>query len=239
MIIKICGITTREDAIAAAEAGATALGFNFYPESPRYVTPQRAAELGAGLEVLKVGVFVDESAARIREIAHVANLDIAQLHGSETPDQVPPMRVWKAFRSNIDWTAELFDSYNVEAYLLDGAEPGSGQVFPWSRVPGNCEKNMDDRSLTVTNQLRTRVSAADYRATGASKQFTERFFSQSQAKGRKIILAGGLDDSNVGEAIRTLPLWGVDACSRLERSPGIKDHEKVLRFVQAARGSLT
>jgi phosphoribosylanthranilate isomerase len=194
MMIKICGMTNREDAVAAADAGATALGFNFYPQSPRYITPEHAAAIGSGLSVLKVGVFVDEPPARIEEIARAARLDIAQLHGSERPDQMPDLPVWKAFRATIDWTPDLFDSYKADAYLLDGVEPGSGQVFCWKRA-----------------------EALRYR----------------------IILAGGLDETNVGEAIRTLDLWGVDACSRLERAPGLKDHQKMLRFVKAARGYLS
>jgi phosphoribosylanthranilate isomerase len=194
MMVKICGITNRADAIAAVEAGASALGFNFFPHSRRCVRPEQAAEIGLGLSVLKVGVFVNESAARIEEIMRLAGLDVAQLHGDETPEQMPNVPAWKAFRASSPWTVDLFDAYCADAYLLDGAEPGSGRSFPWERVP-----------------------VGRYR----------------------IILAGGLDEGNVGEAIRTMKLWGVDACSRLEKAPGIKDHEKVLRFVRAARGSLS
>jgi phosphoribosylanthranilate isomerase len=194
MMVKICGITNRADANAAVDAGASALGFNFYPQSRRFVTPEQAAQIGAGFPVLKVGVFVDEAPARIEEIVRIASLDIAQLHGNESPDRMPNLRVWKAFRASVEWTPELLDAYNADAYLLDAAEPGSGRTFSWDRIP---------------------------------------------VLQHRIILAGGLDDTNVGEAIRTLRLWGVDACTRLERAPGIKDHEKVVRFVKAARGSLS
>src|SRR5688572_16532064 len=98
-MIKICGITNREDALAAAEAGASALGFNFYPKSPRFIRPEVAAVLSDGLSVIRVGVFVDEPPERIDEIARIAHLDIAQLHGTEAPDQMPNVRVWKAFRA--------------------------------------------------------------------------------------------------------------------------------------------
>jgi phosphoribosylanthranilate isomerase len=191
MMVKICGITNRVDAIAAVDAGASAVGFNFYARSPRYITPEQAAEIGSGLTILKVGVFVDEDPSRVEAIARIAGLDVAQLHGSETPGSMPDLTVWKAFRATIDWTPELFDAYNADAFVLDGVAPGSGQRFAWDRVP----------------TLRHRI-----------------------------ILAGGLDDSNVGDAIRALSLWGVDACSRLEKAPGIKDHQKVMRFVKAARG---
>jgi phosphoribosylanthranilate isomerase len=194
MMVKICGITNRADAIAAVEAGASAIGFNFYVESPRFITPQQAAEIGRGLNILKVGVFVDEDPARVEDVVRVAGLDVAQLHGNEPADSMPNLTVWKAFRASVDWTPELFDSCNADAYLLDGVAPGSGQTFAWDRIP---------------------------------------------AVRHRIILAGGLDATNVAEAIRTLPLWGVDACSRLENTPGVKDHQKVLRFVQAARGILS
>ena len=77
MMIKICGITRREDAMAAVEAGASAIGFIFYPKSPRYIRPSVAAELGAGLAILKVGVFVDEDPAIIESAMHAAKLDVA------------------------------------------------------------------------------------------------------------------------------------------------------------------
>jgi phosphoribosylanthranilate isomerase len=194
MIVKICGITNRHDAVAAIDAGASALGFNFYPRSPRCVSPEQAAEIGRDLKVLKVGVFVDSPVSQVEAIARTAGLDVAQLHGYEMPDQLPNMRVWKAFRASTELTPELFNAYAVEAFLLDGPEPGTGVTFTWSHAEG----------------LKHRI-----------------------------IVAGGLDDTNVAEAIRTLQPWGVDACSRLESAPGIKDHQKVLRFVRAARGELS
>lgn len=187
MMVKICGITNREDALAAVEAGATALGFNFYAKSPRYISPEAAAEIGADLAVLKVGVFVDEP--NIRAIAMRAHVDIAQLHGSESPEQVPAgLRVWKAFRVAPGWDGAGLSLYTAEAFLLDGPTPGAGKTFDW----------------TVACGL------------------------------HNIILAGGLGPDNVAEAIRKVRPWGVDACSRLERSPGLKDYEKMRRFVRAA-----
>src|SRR6266849_1807955 len=94
VLIKVCGITRREDAEAAVEAGASALGFIFYPNSPRYVAPEKAAALGAGLPVWKVGVFVDETPAAIEAVMCAARLDVAQIYGGGAPDGV---RVWKAF----------------------------------------------------------------------------------------------------------------------------------------------
>lgn len=184
MMVKVCGITRREDAEAAVAAGATALGFVFYPGSPRYVTPEQAAELGQGLDVWKVGVFVKETAASIEAVMRAAKLDIAQVYGGEAPKGV---RVWRAFRMN-----EGFDpgpAAGAEAVLLDG--PANGIRFDWSQVP--------------------------------------------DAVARKLIVAGGLDAANVAEAIRVTGAWGVDASSRLEIAPGIKDPEKIRQFVEAAK----
>ena len=182
MMIKVCGITRREDAEAAVEAGASALGFIFYAKSPRYVTPSTAAALGEGLKnILKVGVFVDESPAAIESVMRSARLDVAQIYGKTYPEKVK--RVWKAFRPADGVVAD-----GAEAILLDG--PANGISFDWS-------------------------SAID--------------------PDHKIIVAGGLDASNVAEAIRIAEPWGVDASSRLESAPGIKDHQKVRRFIEAAR----
>ncbi len=140
MMVKICGITNRDDALAAIDGGAAALGFNFYPASPRYIAPDRAAEIAAGLPagVWKVGVFVDEPPETVLRIARQVGLDIAQLHGSETPEQYPRgMRVWKAIRMG-PAGAVGSPTFGAEAVLLDG--PASGQVFDWTRVPQGIDK---------------------------------------------------------------------------------------------------
>jgi phosphoribosylanthranilate isomerase len=187
-MVKICGITRREDAEAAVEAGASALGFVFYPPSPRCVTPARAAELGAGLPVLKVGVFQDEATASIEAIMHAAKLDIAQTYNCAAPAGV---RVWNAFR--IVPGIGAFAGPRNGTVVLDG--PANGVAFAWSGV-----------DWSVATDI-----------------------------GLKIVLAGGLDATNVADAIRTVKPWGVDASSKLESAPGVKDHEKVRRFVEAAR----
>jgi phosphoribosylanthranilate isomerase len=135
MMVKICGITNREDALAAIEGGAAALGFNFYPESPRYITPEETAEISAGLPaVWKVGVFVDEAPERVWRIARRAGLDIAQLHGSESRENYPRgIRVWKAIRVRDGHVPEMLD-FPAEAVLLDG--PASGESFDWRNIPG-------------------------------------------------------------------------------------------------------
>lgn len=199
MMVKICGITNLDDALAAVEAGASAIGFNFYAPSPRYVPPESAAKISERLpgSITKVGVFVNESAAAVAKIAGEAGLDVAQLHGDEPPEAFPPgIRVWKAFRVGPGWSARELRLYPAEAFLLDasatGVYGGSGQSFDWTLA---------------------------------------------RDTGRRVILAGGLDAGNVGGAIRIARPWGVDAASRLESAPGKKDHEKMRRFVAAARAA--
>jgi phosphoribosylanthranilate isomerase len=166
MFVKICGITNREDALAAVEAGARAVGFIFYHKSPRSVTAAQIESFVNEIpkDIWKVGVFVDESPARIEQIGEQLGLDIAQLHGHEAPEQHPRgLRVWQAFRITEDRIPEPVRS--AEAMLLDG--PATGQPFDWSL-------------------------AASYPG--------------------KLIVAGGLDETNVRQAVaiallaaRTMP----------------------------------
>lgn len=195
MIIKVCGITTQADSLAAIAAGANALGFNFWPSSPRYLSVDRAAEFVPALPagVLRVGVFVNASAAEIVEAAERAALDIVQLHGaSEAP---AGLRRWRAaaVKPGFDPATSLADTA-AEAFLLDAPagdrHGGTGATYDWNLIRG----------------LRQRI-----------------------------VLAGGLDAGNVARAIETAEPWGVDACSRLESSPGRKDPARVAAFVQAAR----
>ena len=194
-LVKVCGITNAADARAAVEAGAGALGFNFYSKSPRYLSAIDAAAITAVVPagILKVGVFVNESPARVAEIVREAGLDVAQLHGDEGADSVPPgVRVWKAFRVNETFALEQLERFPAEAFLLDAPTEmygGSGHTFDWTRARG--------------------------------------------VAGR-ILLAGGLDETNVREAIAVARPWGVDACSRLESAPGKKDHGRMARFIAAA-----
>jgi phosphoribosylanthranilate isomerase len=192
MMVKICGITNREDAEVAVDAGAGALGFNFYPESPRFVTPERAAELAVELSVTKVGIFVNETAETVARIMQTAGLDVAQVYGDRFYNG---LRTWRACRVESQDFALPGDD-NAEAFLLDGFSPdvygGSGQTFRWS----------------------------------IARKFD-----------KKIVLAGGLDAANVREAIEQARPWGVDACSRIEKSPGRKDHERMKRFIEAAMAS--
>jgi phosphoribosylanthranilate isomerase len=139
--IKICGITNIEDALAAASAGADALGFVFHPASPRYVTPGRARDIIAVLPptVCTVGVFVNLAAVEVLQIAELCGLDFIQLHGGETRDycrRFPRDRLIKAlsFRSEEEFAAMA--GFPVRAFLVDAHDPvrygGTGKTCDWN-----------------------------------------------------------------------------------------------------------
>jgi phosphoribosylanthranilate isomerase len=137
--IKICGITNLDDAMAAVEYGADALGFNFYRKSPRYIDAHKAAEIIAQLPpfIVPVGIFVNEKEERIREIVSMSCIQGIQLHGDETPEfcQRFGPRVIKAFQVKDKASLERMLHYRVSAYLLDsykeGVRGGTGTTFDW------------------------------------------------------------------------------------------------------------
>jgi phosphoribosylanthranilate isomerase len=190
MMVKICGITNREDALAAVDAGASAIGFNFYRESPRYISHTGAAMIGTKIpaKVWKVGVFVNESPEIIAKIVLDAGLDVAQLHGTS---EARGVRIWRAMFPADRVALGLMRQ--VEAVLIDtpadGVSGGTGKTWDWTLAP-HLEQ--------------------------------------------KVIIAGGLDADNVRTAIEQAQPWGVDACSRIEKSPGLKDRDKMRKFVKAA-----
>ncbi len=142
MIVKICGITNLEDALAAVEAGADALGFNFYRRSPRYVAPEEARRMAARLpeSVMRVGVFVN--GGEPEEVARVADevgLTAVQLHGDETPEYCRALRgrfVIKALRAGSNFEPESVLEYEADAILLDAFSDrergGTGLVVDWA-----------------------------------------------------------------------------------------------------------
>jgi phosphoribosylanthranilate isomerase len=144
MMVKVCGITRREDALAAAEAGASAIGFIFYPKSPRYVTPEKAREVGDGIEAWKVGVFVDESPAFIEEVVRTAKLDVAQIYGGELTAGV---RAWRAFRLEPGYGA--FRDEGAEAVFFDGQK--NGERFHWFDVRSSYPKVIIAGGLDALN----------------------------------------------------------------------------------------
>jgi phosphoribosylanthranilate isomerase len=213
--IKLCGLTRAEDAVLAVELGAWALGLVFYAKSPRAVTPQRAREViaSAGSSALKVGVFVDATLQEIVSTVEIAHLTGVQLHGEETPAfcaelkaRLKAVQVFKAFRPQ---------------------EKGS-------RSPVG-ERNIDPSTwASVTDALLIDAwSATEAGGTGLRADWAT---AAALAKEAPLILAGGLDASNISEALQQVRPFAVDVSSRLERAPGEKDADKVRRFFAAATG---
>ena len=200
--VKICGITRREDAMAAIDAGANALGFILYPKSPRFIVPERVAEIIAILPPFcaAVAVLVDPAAAEIAALARRVPFTHWQLHGAEPPELVEaikPLRAIKALRLPWSESRERLAAYDVGAFLLDtpsSEHGGTGRAFDWNLI-------------------------------AAFRELTP----------RPLILSGGLTPDNIGEAVRRVQPWGVDVSSGVERAPGVKDHEKIRKFIHACR----
>lgn len=139
VLIKICGITRVDDALAAVRLGADWIGFNFWPRSRRYVAPRAAAEIVAALppSILPVGVFVDPSAAELAEVVRVSGVRAVQLHGDEPPEfcAASPVPVVKGIRVRDSHSLAQLATYEVAGFLLDSATPGyggSGTPFDWA-----------------------------------------------------------------------------------------------------------
>ena len=210
MKIKICGITNLDDAIAAVNAGADMLGYNFYPKSKRYIAMKECVEIQDGLvergmDVVSVGVFVNASYETIITTLEVCALNLVQLHGDESPELLEALGEWafKAIRPQSEEEAlRALEKYSQEdsapALLVDAYHPseygGSGTVGDWS-------------------------------------------LARALAAQAPILLAGGLTPDNVGEAVRQVRPWGVDVASGVEASPVEKDAAKMKTFVQAVRSA--
>ena len=209
--IKICGITRSEDVRAAVAAGADALGFVFYPPSPRYVTAEAVAELLQELPpfVVSVGLFVNASKAELQEVLAKAPIQLLQFHGDETPEQCHALAsavnrpFIRAFRVKPDTSAqdliECEKTYRAASSFFNGllldtfvdSFGGSGKVFDWSLIP---------KELAPL-----------------------------------VVLSGGLNVQNATDAVRRVRPFAVDISSGVELSKGIKDMAKVHAFVEAVR----
>jgi phosphoribosylanthranilate isomerase len=143
--VKICGLTNYEDATAAIDMGADLLGFNFYPKSPRYIEPAKAAriinKLPAFIDI--VGVFVNETVEKIHEARNLCHLDWIQLHGDETPEfckefRTHNVKIMKAIRVKGQMDVERAEDFFTDAILLDAFNPkkygGTGISFDWNII---------------------------------------------------------------------------------------------------------
>ncbi|MBA4107683.1 MAG: phosphoribosylanthranilate isomerase [Pirellula sp.] len=223
--IKICGITNVEDAIAAVNAGADAIGLNFYEMSPRSTTVHRAHEISQAIAdqpVDRVGVFVNSAAASIEAIVKEGALTSIQLHGDEPPEVVahfaqPKRPQFFPFHFQVI-RARRMDDRGVAAIAADlaacrGAGWGPASVLVDAATPGR---------YGGTGETVSWVGLADYpRWLGSTP----------------LILAGGLTPDNVAEAIRIVRPAAVDVASGVESSPGKKDPHKVRDFVAAAQAA--
>lgn len=147
--VKICGITRAEDALAAIDAGADALGFVFYPKSPRAISIEQAANIMSILPpfVSKVGLFVNADTAEIRDVLASCPLDVLQFHGDESAAfcgsfAMPYMKALR-MRDDLDLSAAVQSYSAASALLLDSYKPGlpggTGESFDWQRIPSNLD----------------------------------------------------------------------------------------------------
>ncbi len=140
MLVKICGITEVEDALAAIEFGADLLGFNFYRKSPRYVSPEKLEKILDEIPpaIGKVGVFVNEAETVVQDYSSLFGLDFLQFHGDELPSYCAQFATpyWKAFRLKDAKSLEMMKKYACEHYVVDAFQPdvfgGTGKVADWN-----------------------------------------------------------------------------------------------------------
>jgi phosphoribosylanthranilate isomerase len=198
--VKICGITNTADAFDAVSAGASALGFNMYEPSPRYVAPMLAQALCAAVPVFvsRVGLFVNHSRDQVMQICNLVDFDLLQFHGDE---------------SN-----EFCASFGRPFIKALRVAPGDDVVAAVNRFP-------DSRGI-----LLDAFTDGLYGGTGRTIDW-----QQIPALKQPLILAGGLDVDNVGNAIRRVSPFAVDVSGGVERSRGVKDADKMRRFVAAVR----
>ncbi|MDY6487164.1 phosphoribosylanthranilate isomerase [Acinetobacter faecalis] len=207
--VKICGITRTQDIKSVVDAGADAIGFVFFPPSPRNVSVELAQELVKYVPayVQTVGLFVNASSDEILEVLKTVSLDVIQFHGDETPEQCQKIakltgrRWYKAIQVKPDLdvisTIKQYQQVGASAMLLDTWHPelkgGTGHSFDWSQFP----------QLDIP-----------------------------------LILAGGLKPENIENAIKTTKAYAVDVSGGVESAKGIKDQQLIEQFMQGVhRGS--
>ncbi len=198
--IKICGITRQEDLACAVACGADAIGLVFYPPSPRYLDPARAAELVGRLPpfVTTVGLFVNAPADSVRAVLAKLPLQLLQFHGDEEEAYcssfgLPYIKAARV-KPGLDLLEYATSFASARALLLDAhvdSYGGSGKTFDWSLIPA-------DLPLPL-------------------------------------VLSGGLHPGNVAAAMAAVAPWAVDVSSGVEAAPGVKDAEKIARFIAEVR----
>jgi phosphoribosylanthranilate isomerase len=220
--VKICGITNLEDAMTAVEAGADALGFVFYEKSPRRLDVETAREIVARVPegVEKFGVFVDGSPEQIRELADQVGLTALQLHRTGISAKQGTVRDVRSFSSR-----KIFSVWPVPL-LFD--EEGRFEGVMWFQETGS---EIDGIFLDSGN---SKTPGGTGRVFDWTKIASDLLWL---TKTFKVVVAGGLNSSNVADAMRILCPWGVDVASGVEARPGKKDPEKVKAFIAAVRAA--
>jgi phosphoribosylanthranilate isomerase len=222
LFVKICGITRTQDAELAANLGASALGFVFWPDSPRFVRAEtvRAMTANMPVSVLKVGVFVDQPVADVARMMDEAGLDVAQLHGHESPDYCRQLMV----RLKPDPTEVALPV--EEAAVVSGF---SRTIFKAVGMTGNGSTTIDDFDPDVV----LLVDAHDPERFGGTGKTVNWDSAREIAATRRTILAGGLNAANIKLAVRSVRPYGVDVSSGVESAPGVKDPNRLRTFFEA------
>lgn len=212
--IKICGITNVDDAVAAARAGADAIGLNFYPSSPRFVSIGQAKMISSATptNVLKVGLFVNASAKDIHSAMGQVGFNLIQLHGDEPPE----------------FLAELTGLPVMRAFRL-----GLEDLAPVGRYLDRCgQLNATPRLVLLDASVR-----GQYGGTGQTADWGMAKHYHEMVGGPPLVLAGGLTAENVADAIQAVRPLAVDTSSGVETSPSKKDASLIERFVSEARAA--
>jgi phosphoribosylanthranilate isomerase len=209
MFIKICGITRLRDAELAAELGATAIGFIFWPGSPRYIAAEAARDIvrRVSANVITVGVFVNEPIERVQAIMESVKLDRAQLHGAESPE----------------FCRQLIGT------LATPKPEGRRRVIKALALKngGGIDADAFDEDVLIL------LDAHDPARHGGTGRTVDWAIARHMAALRPTILSGGLSAGNVGAAIESVQPYGVDVSSGVESAPGVKDEARLKHFFEA------
>ena len=213
--IKICGITRPEDAQAAVQGGADAIGLNFYSRSSRYVFPEIAQEITVAVDpaVLKIGVFVNSTAEQIDQIVQQVGLDAVQLHGDEPP--------------------ELLGELDPNRPVVRARRLGPAGLVEIAEDLKRCQQHGRCPSAVLLDA----AVAGQYGGTGEQLPWDQLREYKSCLRDTPLVLAGGLTPENVSEAIATVQPMAVDVASGVESFPGVKSSEKLRLFLQRAKSA--
>ncbi len=256
--MKVCGLTRVDDAVLAARLGAWALGFVF-AVSPRRITPagaralidearQRLSQPGVGPVLpglveaddasrpalpLTVGVFAGESAEEIAEVVELVGLDVVQLHGDADDAGSAAAAVRAALRSRCERSGRR-PPLIIRAVPVPAAGTSAAGISGASVVASLLDAVAVAREAADVVLLDSKVAGL-FGGTGAVFEWP--LARQAAGEGR-LLIAGGITPENVGRALAESGAWGVDASSGLERSPGVKDHEKLTRLFANVYGKV-